>query len=66
MLPEDHSIAAAWSLATRIMAISATVVIPIFIGYWIDSKLGTLPIFVLISCVIGMILGGYQLVNLVK
>jgi F0F1-type ATP synthase assembly protein I len=67
-LPVDDrsAIALAWAWATRIIALSASMVIPALIGAWIDQQLGTKVVFLLIGFVIGITAAVLQLMRIVK
>ena len=53
------SIAMEWS--TRIMTIAVEMAIPAAGGYWLDRRIHTLPLFVLLGAVLGISVGMYHL-----
>jgi len=50
----------------QIIAISALMALPAFVGYWIDLRLGTRVVFTLIGSGLGIALGAWQLAQLVR
>ncbi len=60
------SIALAWGWATRIMTISLEMVLPGLAGYWLDQKLGTKALFMLIGFVLGSAAAMMHLLHLVR
>ena len=56
--------AASWSAA--ITTISMEMVVPIALGYWIDTWLGTRVVFVILGAIGGMTLGMFHLVRLIS
>ena len=52
--PDGRSpVAQAMAWATRIITVSMEMVLPGLIGYWLDTKLGTRALFMLIGFVLG-------------
>ena len=63
-LPDDRSIMAqaiAWS--SRVTTISLEMVIPGMIGCWIDRKLGTVMLFLVVGMVFGVTSGMIHLIR---
>ncbi len=56
--------ALAW--VSRITTISLQMVVPAVIGYWIDRRLTTIPLFTLFGSALGMVSGMLQLVRITK
>ncbi len=56
--------AAHW--ASRIMTISLEMVIPGMAGYWLDLRLGTKVVFMLVGFTFGMIVAMKHLLHLLK
>jgi F0F1-type ATP synthase assembly protein I len=56
------ALAASWS--AMITTISMEMVVPIALGYWIDTWLGTRVVFVILGAIGGMTLGMFHLVRL--
>ena len=56
------AIAASW--ASRVLTISLEMVLPGLAGYWLDQRLGTRVLFLLIGLALGMALAMWQLVQL--
>ena len=64
-MPEDERapMAQAMGIAYELMSISLEMsVIPLG-GYWLDRKLDTAPIFLLVGCALGFSLGFYHLMR---
>lgn len=65
--PDGRSpVARAWEWATRIMTISVEMVLPGLAGYWVDQRLKTLPLFMLIGFALGCTLAVVSLKQLVR
>jgi F0F1-type ATP synthase assembly protein I len=63
--PDDRSaLALAYGWAVRITAISLEMVVPILIGLWLDRKLGTVLVFVVLGAVVGVTAGLFHLIRL--
>jgi F0F1-type ATP synthase assembly protein I len=66
--PEDDrsvvAIAMAW--ASRIIALSASMVVPALIGAWIDQQLNTKVVFLLLGFALGISAAVVQLTRIVK
>ena len=58
--------AVAMEWVSRVTTISLSMALPGVGGIWVDSKLGTLPVFVILGVVLGFALGMYQLLQLAK
>jgi len=64
-LPDDRSpLAMAMAWVSRVTTISFEMVLPGLLGYWVDQKLGTDPLFLVIGVVLGLIGGMWHLVGL--
>jgi F0F1-type ATP synthase assembly protein I len=64
---DDRSpIAVAYAWAWRVIAISLEMVVPGLIGYWIDLRLGTKAVFVILGFLLGMALGIVHLMRLAQ
>ena len=62
---DDRAVlAVAYGWAVRITTISLEMVIPGLIGLWIDRKLGTVMVFLVLGVVLGMTVGMLHLVRL--
>jgi len=68
MNPPDGraSIALAGGWATRIMTVSLEMVLPGLAGYWLDQKLGTKALFMLIGFVLGCTAAVMHLIALTR
>jgi len=65
--PDERSnFAKGFDLATRISTACLTMVLPALLGYYVDQRLGTSVVFVLLGLALGMTLGIFQLIRLVK
>jgi F0F1-type ATP synthase assembly protein I len=63
--PDDRSpLALAYGWAVRITAISLEMAVPGLIGLWIDRKLGTVMVFLLLGVIVGVTAGTLHLVRL--
>jgi F0F1-type ATP synthase assembly protein I len=65
--PDDRSsMAKAMDWASRIIAISLEMVLPVLGGHWIDTWLGTSPWLLLAGFALGVTLAGLQLARIVS
>lgn len=65
--PDDRSpMAQAMAWAARITTISLEMALPGLGGYWIDRRLGTKLVFTLIGVSLGMIVGGWHLMQITR
>jgi len=65
--PADRSsIAIALEWSTTIMTIAAEMVVPGLAGYWLDQRLGTKALFLLLGFVLGGVLAGFGLARIAK
>jgi len=66
--PEDDrtAVAVAYAWATRIIALSASMVVPALVGAWIDQKLNTKIVFLLLGLALGVAAAVVQLMRIVK
>ena len=66
--PEDDrsAIAQAMEWSAAIMTISAEMVVPGLLGYWIDQWLGTKVLFLLLGFALGGVLAGMALMRITK
>jgi hypothetical protein len=58
--------AIAFEWAARIMTISLEMVVPGLLGYWLDQRLGTKVVFLLIGFALGAVLAGLALARIVR
>ena len=58
------AIAFEWS--ATVMTISAEMVVPGLLGYWLDQQLGTRALFLLLGFAMGGTLAGLQLMRIAK
>ncbi|MGA2798796.1 MAG: AtpZ/AtpI family protein [Thermoguttaceae bacterium] len=66
-LPDDQSsYANAMVWVSRITSIVLEMVLPGVIGYWIDLKLGTRVVFLILGVILGFVGGIWQLIRLTK
>jgi len=49
---------------SRVTAISLEMVLPGLFGFWLDRRLGTLPLLLVVGVVIGFVTGMWQLLKL--
>jgi F0F1-type ATP synthase assembly protein I len=65
--PDDRSPMARASVwVTRIMTISLEMVLPGLAGYWLDQKLQTVALFMLIGFALGCTAAAFQLIQLTR
>ena len=65
--PDGRSpMARASEMATRIMTISLEMVLPGLAGYWLDQKLGTVALFMLIGFALGCTAAVLHLIHLAR
>ena len=65
--PDSRSpMARASDWATRIMTISLEMVLPGLAGYWVDQKLGTVALFLLIGFALGCTAAVLHLIKLTR
>jgi hypothetical protein len=65
--PDDRSpIALAYAWATRIMVVALTMVLPGLAGHWLDEKLGTVVLFLLIGLGLGCAAATVQLMQIIR
>lgn len=64
---DDRSpIALAMEWTSRITSISLELVVPVLIGYWLDQRLGTRVLFLVLGVVLGFVTATLSLVQLAK
>ena len=63
--PEDRSpVAIASQWASRVMTVSLEMVLPGMFGYWIDRKLGTVALFMLVGFTFGVTAAIWHLIQM--
>jgi ATP synthase protein I len=63
--PDDrppYAVAAEW--VSRITTVSLQMVLPAVLGFWVDQKLGTVMLFLVLGAILGMTTGMIQLVRM--
>jgi F0F1-type ATP synthase assembly protein I len=65
-LDDRAPIAIAMQWAATVMTISAEMVVPGLVGYWIDQRLGTRAVFLLIGFALGAVLAASALMRIAK
>jgi ATP synthase protein I len=58
------ALASEWS--ARMTSISLELVVPTLIGYWLDRRLGTLPLFLIVGVALGFVTATLSLMRLMK
>jgi ATP synthase protein I len=53
-----------WS--SRITTVAIEMVIPALVGYWIDRRLGVLPLFLALGAVFGFVAGFWSLLRMTR
>lgn len=53
-----------WS--ARITSISLELVVPVLAGYWLDRRLGTLPLCLILGAILGFVTATLSLMRLAK
>lgn len=65
--PDDRSVlSVAYEWASRIIVVSLVMVLPGVAGYWIDTRLGTVCLFLAIGLIAGSIVGIRQLLHMTR
>lgn len=65
--PDDRSpLARALEWASVATTVSAEMVVPLFLGYWVDQRLGTKAVFALLGGAAGLSVGIWSLIRLTK
>ncbi len=65
--PDERSpYAQALEWTSRVMSISMELIAPPLIGYWLDRRMGTLPLFLIVGVALGFITATMSLVQLSK
>jgi F0F1-type ATP synthase assembly protein I len=65
--PDDRSpVAIAMEWSARLMAIGFEMAIPAGGGYWLDLRIGTLPVFVILGVMLGFALGMFHLMQIAR
>jgi hypothetical protein len=59
-------VAKAYQWATRIMVVAMTMVLPLLAGHWLDKKLGTVVLFLLIGLGLGCTAAVFQLIHIAQ
>lgn len=59
-------LAIGYAWATRISGIGFEMALPAFLGLWLDRKLGTVALFLILGTFIGMGIGFLQLLRIAK
>ena len=63
--PEQRSpVAVASQWASRVMAVSFEMVLPGMFGYWVDRKLGTVALFMLVGFAFGVTAAVWHLIQM--
>ncbi len=66
-IPDDRSLVArASQLATNATAVAAEMVLPVLIGAWADSRLGSVPLFAILGGTVGVTTGIWSLMRMVQ
>jgi F0F1-type ATP synthase assembly protein I len=68
-IPTDDdrsSLARGWALSTTISTIALEMVLPGMLGFYIDIKLGTTMVFLVLGLVVGFVAGMIHLMRLAK
>ncbi len=64
---DDRSpMAVAMEWSARVTTISLEIVIPAAIGYWLDRRWGTEPVFVVVGAILGLVAFTYNFVKLAQ
>jgi len=65
--PDDRSpmtLAIEWS--TRLMTIGLEMALPAAAGHWLDLRIGTSPIFVILGAMLGFAVGMFHLMQIAR
>lgn len=64
---EKKSPAKAWALMSAIVSqLVGSILVGIFFGKWMDQKLGTLPLFLIVGLLLGLASGIYGMLKLIR
>ena len=63
---DRSSLALGYAKAARVFSIGIEMVIPILLGVWLDWKLGTVVLFLLLGVALGMGIAVMQLVRIAQ
>jgi F0F1-type ATP synthase assembly protein I len=67
---DQHNDRSPFALATewsaRITTISLELILPVLIGYWLDQRLGTRVLFLILGVILGFVTATFSLVRLTK
>ncbi|WP_459501995.1 AtpZ/AtpI family protein [Bacillus sp. C1] len=67
MQKNDRNPVKAYALMTGILAqLVGSILVGIFGGQWIDSKVGTFPVFLIIGLLLGLGTGIYAMIRLIR
>jgi F0F1-type ATP synthase assembly protein I len=65
--PDDRdAIAQAWAWSSRIISVALEMALPGVLGYWLDQKLGSVVVFLVLGVILGMTGGLYHLIKMVQ
>jgi hypothetical protein len=65
--PDERSpVALAYQWATRIMVVAMMMVLPGLAGHWVDEKLGTVVLFLLVGLGLGCTAAALQLMHIIR
>ncbi len=64
--PERSPVAIAFEWSATVMTIAAEMVVPGLMGHWLDTKLGTRAVFLLIGFAMGGLLAALSLARIAK
>ena len=66
MRDDRWPVAKAYQRAAQVAAIALGMVVPGFVGYWVDRRIGTLPVVTILGFAAGLAYGILQLVQVSK
>lgn len=65
-LDDRSPLAKAYEWAARVMVVSLEMVVPGLVGYWLDERLGTVVLFMLVGFAVGGIAGVMHLLHMLR
>jgi F0F1-type ATP synthase assembly protein I len=65
--PDDRSrVAKAYDWASKIISVSIGMVVPAVVGHWIDRRLGTGPLLLVVGSILGLLVGMKNLLRMTR
>lgn len=65
-IDDRSAMSKAMAMATSVTSVALEMVLPVFLGYWLDTKLGTRALFAIVGGAVGLTAGIWNLVRLTR